>query len=268
MATLAEHAADFSGMLAASGMGLPQPMTAAPVPLAMHPHHQSVRGPLPGLVKIAQPQPTAVSAANKAGSPLQNGNQSAQDVAAAVAAQQQQQQQQQQLQQQQQAIISGVKQNGAVAVEQVSAPSPSGRSTPNSSTEGTSAKLFVGGLSWQTSADKLKQYFGMFGDVTNVLIMKDPITQVRASAVLYYYIVYYYVCHGNNGNFVFLLFSPFLAEESRFWIHHVFGRGDGGEGVGRAHTHVGRQENRPEARDAQEPSEGRQQDQEDIRGWR
>jgi len=181
MATLAEHAADFSGMLAASGMGMPQPMTAAPVPLALHPHHQSVRGPLPGLVKIAQPQPTAVSAANKAGSPLQNGNQSAQDVAAVVAAQQQQQQQQQQ-QLQQQAIIGGGKQNGAVAVEQmVSAPSPSGRSTPNSSTEGTSAKLFVGGLSWQTSADKLKQYFGMFGDVTNVLIMKDPITQVRIS---------------------------------------------------------------------------------------
>lgn len=172
MATLAEHAADFSGMLAASGMGLPQPMTATPVPLAMHPHHQSVRGPLPGLVKIAQPQQSAVSVVNKNGSPLQNGGQSAQDVAAVVAAQQQQQ-----------AIIAAAaaaagKQNGTGNVEQVSAPSPSGRSTPNSSTEGTSAKLFVGGLSWQTSADKLKQYFGMFGDVTNVLIMKDPITQV------------------------------------------------------------------------------------------
>lgn len=180
MATLAEHAADFSGMLAASGMGLPQPMTATPVPLAMHPHHQSVRGPLPGLVKIAQPQPSGVSAVNKNGSPLQNGGQSAQDVAAAVVAQQQQH-----------AIIAAAnaaagKQNGNV--EQVSAPSPSGRSTPNSSTEGTSAKLFVGGLSWQTSADKLKQYFGMFGDVTNVLIMKDPITQV------YYYC--YIGCRG------------------------------------------------------------------------
>lgn len=170
MATLAEHAADFSGMLAASGMGLPQQMAAAPVPLTLHPHHQPVRGPLPGLVKIAQPQPTAVSAANKSGSPLQNGGQSVQDVAAAVAAQQQQQAM----------IIGGAngKQNGTVKVEEASAPSPSGRSTPNSSTEGTSAKLFVGGLSWQTSADKLKQYFGMFGDVTNVLIMKDPITQV------------------------------------------------------------------------------------------
>lgn len=177
MATLAEHAADFSGMLAASGMGLPQPMTTAPVPLALHQHHQSVRGPLPGLVKIAQPQPTVVSVANKSGSPLHNGGQSAQDAALNAAVQQQQQQQQAIM------INSGGKQNGSVATEQVSAPSPSGRSTPNSSTEGTSAKLFVGGLSWQTSADKLKQYFGMFGDVTNVLIMKDPITQVSIVSI-------------------------------------------------------------------------------------
>ncbi|KFB37426.1 AGAP001993-PA-like protein [Anopheles sinensis] len=38
-------------------------------------------------------------------------------------------------------------------------------------------KLFVGGLSWQTSSEKLSEYFGMFGTVTDVLIMKDPVTQ-------------------------------------------------------------------------------------------
>lgn len=54
--------------------------------------------------------------------------------------------------------------------------SSSGRSTPNSS-DPSAAKLFVGGLSWQTSSEKLRQYFGMFGTVTDVLIMKDPITQ-------------------------------------------------------------------------------------------
>ncbi|XP_022195514.2 RNA-binding protein Musashi homolog Rbp6 isoform X2 [Nilaparvata lugens] len=54
--------------------------------------------------------------------------------------------------------------------------SSSGRSTPNSS-DPAAAKLFVGGLSWQTSSEKLRQYFGMFGSVTDVLIMKDPITQ-------------------------------------------------------------------------------------------
>lgn len=53
----------------------------------------------------------------------------------------------------------------------------SGRSTPNN-TESAPGKLFVGGLSWQTSAEKLKEYFGMFGNVTDVLIMKDPVTQV------------------------------------------------------------------------------------------
>lgn len=54
----------------------------------------------------------------------------------------------------------------------------SGRSTPNNGGDPAPGKLFVGGLSWQTSNDKLREYFGMFGTVTDVLIMKDPITQV------------------------------------------------------------------------------------------
>jgi len=51
----------------------------------------------------------------------------------------------------------------------------SGRSTPSS--DSAPGKLFVGGLSWQTSQDKLREYFGQFGNVTDVLVMKDPITQ-------------------------------------------------------------------------------------------
>ncbi|CAH0553225.1 unnamed protein product [Brassicogethes aeneus] len=55
--------------------------------------------------------------------------------------------------------------------------SSSGRSTPNNTNDPAPGKLFVGGLSWQTSSEKLKEYFGMFGNVTDVLIMKDPVTQ-------------------------------------------------------------------------------------------
>ncbi|KAB7499167.1 RNA-binding protein Musashi-like protein Rbp6 [Armadillidium nasatum] len=38
-------------------------------------------------------------------------------------------------------------------------------------------KMFVGGLSWQTTAEKLRDYFGSYGLVKDVLIMKDPVTQ-------------------------------------------------------------------------------------------
>ncbi|XP_044736284.1 RNA-binding protein Musashi homolog 2 isoform X2 [Chrysoperla carnea] len=53
----------------------------------------------------------------------------------------------------------------------------SGRSTPQNGCDPAPGKLFVGGLSWQTSSEKLREYFGMFGTVTDVLIMKDPVTQ-------------------------------------------------------------------------------------------
>lgn len=56
----------------------------------------------------------------------------------------------------------------------------SGRSTPNNSNDPAPGKLFVGGLSWQTSSERLREYFGVFGNVTDVLIMKDPVTQVNS----------------------------------------------------------------------------------------
>ncbi|KAK4360090.1 hypothetical protein RND71_022319 [Anisodus tanguticus] len=37
-------------------------------------------------------------------------------------------------------------------------------------------KLFVGGISWDTNEDRLKEYFQAFGDVVEAVIMKDRIT--------------------------------------------------------------------------------------------
>lgn len=68
--------------------------------------------------------------------------------------------------------------NGVGGANSAGGDSSSGRSTPNQNDLSSSAKLFVGGLSWTTSSEKLRQYFSMFGNVTDVLIMRDPLTQV------------------------------------------------------------------------------------------
>ncbi|XP_076364277.1 RNA-binding protein Musashi homolog Rbp6-like isoform X2 [Tachypleus tridentatus] len=38
-------------------------------------------------------------------------------------------------------------------------------------------KMFIGGLSWQTAPEALKEYFGKYGDITEVMVMKDPSTR-------------------------------------------------------------------------------------------
>lgn len=43
--------------------------------------------------------------------------------------------------------------------------------------------MFVGGLSWQTTPEKLREYFGSYGTVRDVLIMKDPVTQVSLLSI-------------------------------------------------------------------------------------
>eukprot|EP00262_Sarcandra_glabra_P013410 TRINITY_DN3710_c0_g1_i2.p1 TRINITY_DN3710_c0_g1~~TRINITY_DN3710_c0_g1_i2.p1 ORF type:complete len:386 (-),score=94.42 TRINITY_DN3710_c0_g1_i2:547-1704(-) len=37
-------------------------------------------------------------------------------------------------------------------------------------------KLFIGGISWETSEEKLKEYFGKYGEVLQTVIMRDKIT--------------------------------------------------------------------------------------------
>ncbi|CAF3857648.1 unnamed protein product [Rotaria sp. Silwood2] len=38
-------------------------------------------------------------------------------------------------------------------------------------------KMFIGGLSWQTTPENLKNYFTQFGEVLECMIMKDAITK-------------------------------------------------------------------------------------------
>lgn len=37
-------------------------------------------------------------------------------------------------------------------------------------------KLFIGGISWETTEDKLSDYFGKYGDVLQTAVMRDKIT--------------------------------------------------------------------------------------------
>ncbi|XP_069820181.1 RNA-binding protein Musashi homolog 1 isoform X7 [Dendropsophus ebraccatus] len=38
-------------------------------------------------------------------------------------------------------------------------------------------KMFIGGLSWQTTQEGLREYFSQFGDVKECLVMRDPLTK-------------------------------------------------------------------------------------------
>ncbi|KAM7253408.1 hypothetical protein ACFE04_008760 [Oxalis oulophora] len=37
-------------------------------------------------------------------------------------------------------------------------------------------KLFIGGISWETNEDRLKEYFGQYGDVSQTSVMRDKVT--------------------------------------------------------------------------------------------
>uniref|UniRef100_A0A0N5CC97 RNA-binding protein Musashi n=1 Tax=Strongyloides papillosus TaxID=174720 RepID=A0A0N5CC97_STREA len=38
-------------------------------------------------------------------------------------------------------------------------------------------KMFIGGLSWQTTPEKLREYFGQFGEINECMVMRDPQTK-------------------------------------------------------------------------------------------
>ncbi|CDQ56314.1 unnamed protein product [Oncorhynchus mykiss] len=38
-------------------------------------------------------------------------------------------------------------------------------------------KMFIGGLSWQTTQEGLKEYFCKYGEVKECMVMRDPVTK-------------------------------------------------------------------------------------------
>ena len=40
-------------------------------------------------------------------------------------------------------------------------------------------KMFIGGLSWQTTPESIREYFSIFGELAEVMVMKDPATRYQ-----------------------------------------------------------------------------------------
>ncbi|MFS7933606.1 putative RNA recognition motif domain, nucleotide-binding alpha-beta plait domain superfamily [Helianthus anomalus] len=67
-------------------------------------------------------------------------------------------------------------------------------------------KLFIGGISWDTNEERLKEYFSSYGQVLEAVIMKDHTT-------------------GRARGFGFIVFSdPVVAERVTKEKHNIDGR--------------------------------------------
>ncbi|KAK4779019.1 hypothetical protein SAY86_006547 [Trapa natans] len=67
-------------------------------------------------------------------------------------------------------------------------------------------KLFIGGISWDTDEERLKKYFGNYGDVVEAVIMRDRAT-------------------GRARGFGFIVFAvPEIAERVTREKHTIHGR--------------------------------------------
>lgn len=67
-------------------------------------------------------------------------------------------------------------------------------------------KLFIGGISWDTNEDRLREYFQSFGEVVEAVIMKDRAT-------------------GRARGFGFIVFAdPYVAEKVVTEKHVIDGR--------------------------------------------
>ena len=53
---------------------------------------------------------------------------------------------------------------------------PTGADTGSAEPENTDGKVFIGGLSWETTSDSLRYYFEKFGELSDVALMADKRT--------------------------------------------------------------------------------------------
>ncbi|XP_051173202.1 RNA-binding protein Musashi homolog Rbp6 isoform X8 [Leptopilina boulardi] len=68
-------------------------------------------------------------------------------------------------------------------------------------------KMFIGGLSWQTSPESLREYFTKYGDITEVMVMKDPTTRRSSSGEPASYVVDSAGCMFTPRGFGFITFA-------------------------------------------------------------
>lgn len=72
--------------------------------------------------------------------------------------------------------------------------------------EPDNGKLFIGGISWDTDEDRLKEYFSGYGEVSEAVIMRDRLT-------------------GRARGFGFVVFvDPAVAERVVMEKHMIDGR--------------------------------------------
>ena len=72
--------------------------------------------------------------------------------------------------------------------------------------EPDNGKLFIGGISWDTDEDRLKEYFSTYGEVIEAVIMRDRLT-------------------GRARGFGFVVFAdPLVAEQVVLEKHMIDGR--------------------------------------------
>jgi len=77
----------------------------------------------------------------------------------------------------------------------------------NNNVSNESCKMFIGGLSWQTTEESLKEYFSKYGHVTEAMVMRDPTTK-----------------HSRGFGFVTFADNEAVEKVIQFGIHNLDGK--------------------------------------------